>query len=98
MACFGNSNFLTFFLVLDYGSGFSVWSFLSFSRYCTRSCLTMKAGVGVAHKLFKQVAQRVQYAKVKSHLKKKTVNGPWKPEAQNRTLPSFYACPGYQQL
>ena len=57
----------------------------------------MKASVGVAHKLLKQVAQRVQYAKVKSHFKK-TLNGPWKPEAQNRTLPSFYACPGYQQL
>ena len=27
--------------------------FLSFSRYCTRSCLTMMAGVGVAHKLLK---------------------------------------------
>ena len=28
----------------------------------------------------------------------KTYNGPWKPEAQNGTPPSFYACPGYQQL
>ena len=27
---------------------------LSFSRYCTRSCLTMMAGVGVAHKLLKK--------------------------------------------
>ena len=26
------------------------------------------------------------------------INGLWKPEAQNRTRPSFYACPGYQQL
>ena len=31
-----------------------------------------------------------------SHFKKH-INGPWKPEAQNRTRPSFYACPGYQQ-
>ena len=33
-----------------------------------------------------------------SHLKKKKkkyINGPWKPEARNRTRPSFYACPGY---
>ena len=29
---------------------------------------------------------------------KKHINGPWKPEARNRTRPSFYACPGYQQL
>ena len=39
---------------------------------------------------------RVQCAKVKSHFKKH-INGPWIPEAQNRR-PSFYACPGYQQL
>ena len=35
---------------------------------------------------------------VKSHLKKKHANGPWKPEAQNRTRPNFYAYPDYQQL
>ena len=29
---------------------------------------------------------------------KKHINGPWKPEARNRTRPNFYACPGYQQL
>ena len=27
---------------------------LSFSRYCTRSCLTIMAGVGVVHKLLKK--------------------------------------------
>ena len=32
-----------------------------------------------------------------SHLKKH-INGPWKPEARNRTRPSFYARPGYQQF
>ena len=31
-----------------------------------------------------------------SHFKKH-INGPWKPEAQNRTRPSFNACLGYQQ-
>ena len=31
-------------------------------------------------------------------ISKKHINGPWKPEAQNRTRPIFYACPGYQQL
>ena len=39
----------------------------------------------------------VQYAKVKSHFKKH-INGPWKPEARNRTRSSFNACLGYQQL
>ena len=24
---------------------------------------------------------------------KKHISGPWKPEARNRTRPSFYACP-----
>ena len=35
--------------------------------------------------------------KVKSHFQKH-INGPWKPEAQNRTRSSFCACTGYQQL
>ena len=30
----------------------------SFSQYCTRSCLTIMAGVGVAHKLLKKTKQR----------------------------------------
>ena len=38
-----------------------------------------------------------QCAMVKSHFKKH-INGPWKQEARNQTHPSFYACPGYQQL
>ena len=33
--------------------------FLSFSRYCTRSCLTMMAGVGVAHKLLKTNKKKI---------------------------------------
>ena len=32
---------------------------LSFSRYCTRSCLTMKAGVGVAQKLLKKKKKKI---------------------------------------
>ena len=32
-----------------------------------------------------------------SHFKQH-INGPWKPEARNRTRSSFYACPGYQQV
>ena len=39
----------------------------------------------------------VQCAKVKSHFKKH-INGPWKPEARNRTRPSFNACSGYQNF
>ena len=31
-------------------------------------------------------------------ISKKHINGPWKSEARNLTRPSFYACPGYQQL
>ena len=31
-------------------------------------------------------------------ISKKHINGPREPEARNRTLSSFYACPGYQQL
>ena len=33
---------------------------LSFFRYCTRSCLTMMAGVGVAHKLLKKTTKKPQ--------------------------------------
>ena len=34
--------------------------FLSFSRYCTRSCLTIMAGVGVAHKLLKKTKKKTR--------------------------------------
>ena len=34
----------------------------------------------------------------RSNLISKNINGPWKPEARNRTRPSFYACLGYLQL
>ena len=50
-----------------------------------------------------QVAQRATIAHLSpmcqgpSHFKKH-INGPWKPEARNQNHPSFYACPGYQQL
>ena len=39
---------------------------LSFFRYCTRSCLTMMAGVGVAHKLLKKQQQKKKKKKKKS--------------------------------
>ena len=34
--------------------GINLSIFINFSRYCTRSCLTMMAGVDVAHKLLKK--------------------------------------------
>ena len=51
----------------------------------------------------KQVAQRATTAHLSPMCQgqisfQKHINGPWKPEAWNRTRPSFYACPGYQQL
>ena len=51
----------------------------------------------------KQVAQRATIAHLSPMCQgqisfQKHINGPWKPEARNRTRPSFYACPGYQQL
>ena len=51
----------------------------------------------------KQVDQRATIAHLSPMCQgqisfQKHINGPWKPEAQNRTRPSFYACPGYQQL
>ena len=51
----------------------------------------------------KQVAQRATIANLSPMCQgqisfQKHINGPWKPEARNRTRPSFYACPGYQQL
>ena len=41
---------------------------LSFFRYCTRSCLTMMAGVGVAHKLLKKNKKKKQQEKSDSEL------------------------------
>ena len=51
----------------------------------------------------KQVAQRATIVQLSPMCQgqisfQKHINGPWKPEARNRTRPSFYACPGYQQL
>ena len=51
----------------------------------------------------KQVAQRTMIAHLSPMCQgqisfQKHINGPWKPEARNQTHPSFYACPGYQQL
>ena len=44
----------------------------------------------------KQVAQRIAHLSPmyqgQISFKKKHINGPWKPEARNRTHPSFYAC------
>ena len=50
-----------------------------------------------------QVAQRATIAHLSPMCQgqisfQKHINGPWKPEARNQTHPSFYACPGYQQL
>ena len=42
---------------------------LSFFRYCTRSCLTMMAGVGVAHKLLKKKKQQQKKKKKKRRRK-----------------------------
>ena len=51
----------------------------------------------------RQVAQRATIAHLSPMCQgqisfQKHINGPWKPEARNQTHPSFYACPGYQQL
>ena len=50
-----------------------------------------------------QVAQRATIAHLSPMCQgqisfQKHINGPWKPEVRNQTHPSFYACPGYQQL
>ena len=54
----------------------------------------------------KQVAQRATLAhlrpvcqgQISFKKKQQHINGSWKPEARNRHRPSFYACPGCQQL
>ena len=64
---------------------------------CGRRRRRRTTGILKAH----LVSLRLRWAKkqilTSSHFKRH-INGPWKPVARNRTHPSFYACPGYQQL
>ena len=58
---------------------------------------------GLLHRDTEQVAQRATIAHPSPMCQgqisfQKHINGPQKPEAQNWSCPSFYACPGYQQL
>ena len=83
---------------------YDVSSFPTFPTFLLQlSHFILKTIVKYTETIIKQVAQRATIAHLspmcqgKSHFKKH-INESWKPEAPNQTHPSFYACPGYQQL
>ena len=97
----------------DWPNGFRdrPWNILHLAQSLSQEChnRTLKLhssgclyGMNMVFRL-KQVAQRATIAHLSPMCQgqisfKKHINRPWKPEARNQTRPSFYACPGYQQL
>ena len=78
-------------------------NFQSFGHHSSREKVWRKISMLKIGEKEKQVAQRATIAHLSSMWQgqisfKKHINRPWKPEARNRTRPSFYACPGNQQL